>query len=80
MVVASKAGAPTNPSWYYNLLATGRGSVELGGGRFDVRVRIVEGEERDKLFAKVAARFPIYASYQQRTGRRIPIVELKRYG
>jgi deazaflavin-dependent oxidoreductase (nitroreductase family) len=78
LLVASKAGAPTNPSWYYNLLAAGRASVELGGGHFDVRVRIVEGDERDELFAKVAARFPIYASYQQRTRRRIPIVELKR--
>jgi deazaflavin-dependent oxidoreductase (nitroreductase family) len=80
LVVASKAGAPTNPSWYYNLLAMGRGSVELGGGRFDVRVRIVKGEERDELFARVAARFPIYASYQRRTRRRIPIVELKHSG
>jgi deazaflavin-dependent oxidoreductase (nitroreductase family) len=78
LVVASKAGAPTNPSWYHNVRAAGCASVELGDGRFDVRARIVEGDERDELFAKVAARFPIYASYQQRTHRRIPIVELKR--
>ena len=78
LVVASKAGAATNPSWYHNLLAAGRASVELGVGRFDVRVRVVEGGERDELFAMVAARFPTYASYQQRTDRRIPIVELKR--
>jgi deazaflavin-dependent oxidoreductase (nitroreductase family) len=61
-----------------NASKAGRGSVELGGGRFDVRVRVVEGDARDDLFAEVAARFPIYASYQQRTRRRIPIVELKR--
>ena len=29
-VFASKAGAPTHPDWYYNLVAAGTGEVELG--------------------------------------------------
>jgi deazaflavin-dependent oxidoreductase (nitroreductase family) len=29
-VFASKAGAPANPDWYYNLTAAGEGSVEIG--------------------------------------------------
>ena len=29
-VLASKGGAPTNPDWYYNLVANPSASVEMG--------------------------------------------------
>src|SRR6201999_4632666 len=35
-VFASKAGAPTDPEWYRNLMAAGGGSVEGGGEAYDV--------------------------------------------
>ncbi len=35
-VFASKAGAPTNPDWYHNLVANPRATVELGKETFDV--------------------------------------------
>jgi deazaflavin-dependent oxidoreductase (nitroreductase family) len=78
IIVASKAGAPTNPGWYYNLLATPTASVELAHTSFDVHARIAEGDERDRLFEKVAKHFPIYADYQQKTRRRIPVIVLER--
>ena len=34
-VVASKAGAPTSPDWYHNLLANPQVEVEFGDERFD---------------------------------------------
>ena len=78
VVLASKAGAPTNPSWYHNLLAHPRAVVELGDATFAVRSSVAEGEERERLFATQAAQLPIYAEYQQRTTRRIPVVVLER--
>ena len=30
VIVASKGGAPTNPDWYYNLLANPRATIEVG--------------------------------------------------
>jgi deazaflavin-dependent oxidoreductase (nitroreductase family) len=80
IVVASNAGASTNPAWYHNLLATPRATVELPTESFDVQALIPEGREREHLFQRVVDRFPIYANYQQRTGRRIPIVVFERIG
>ena len=31
VIFASKAGAPTNPAWYHNLLANPSATVEVGG-------------------------------------------------
>src|SRR5882762_6033938 len=39
VVVASKGGAPTNPSWYHNLKAHPEVSVEIGGQKFKVRAQ-----------------------------------------
>ena len=35
-VFASKAGAPSNPDWYYNLVTAGAGAVEIGTEKYDV--------------------------------------------
>src|SRR6201991_498709 len=40
-VFASKAGAPTDPDWYRNLVAAGDGSVERGTETYKVAVRDV---------------------------------------
>src|SRR5438046_2052729 len=37
VVIASKAGAPTNPAWYHNLVANPRVMVEVGAERFEAR-------------------------------------------
>src|SRR6476659_9437604 len=47
IVIASKAGAPTNPDWYYNLLANPTVTIEIGQERFQVRASIAEGQERE---------------------------------
>jgi len=80
LIIASKAGASTNPAWYHNLVANPTASVELPTEFFDVQARVATGDERDRLFHKVAEHFPIYAGYQQKTGRRIPVVVLERIG
>jgi deazaflavin-dependent oxidoreductase (nitroreductase family) len=80
VIVASKRGAPTNPAWYHNLVARPTATIEVGMERFEVRWRIAEGEERDRLFAQLAARLPMFADYQRRTTRRIPVLVLERAG
>ena len=42
-VFASKAGAPTNPDWYHNLLADPRASIEVGTDTVQVKARVAEG-------------------------------------
>ena len=77
-VFASKGGAPTNPDWYYNLTAAGKGSVELGTGTFSVSVRELHGEEHDRIYAEQARRYPGFAEYAEKTAgvRTIPVLEL----
>ena len=50
-VFASKAGAPTNPDWYHNLLAHPEVEVEFGDDRFDAVASPVTGPERDRIYA-----------------------------
>ena len=78
LLIASKAGAHSNPAWYHNVLATPTASVELPNESFDVQARVPEGAERDGLFEMVTEHFRIYADYQSRTARRIPVVVLER--
>jgi len=78
VVIASKAGAPTNPAWYHNLVAHPDATVELGRERFQVKAVIAAGEERRRLFDNQAKQLPIFADYQKRTSRQIPVVVLER--
>ncbi len=79
-VFGSKGGAPTNPDWYYNLTADGSGSIERGAESYDVDVREVTGDERDRVYAEQSRRYPGFADYERRTAgiRTIPVLELRR--
>jgi deazaflavin-dependent oxidoreductase (nitroreductase family) len=79
-VFASKAGAPTHPEWYRNLIAAGHGRVETGDEDFAVDVAELEGEARDRVFEEQARRFPGFAEYAEKTAgvRTIPVLSLRR--
>ena len=78
VVIASFAGAPNNPPWYHNLIANPVATVELGSERFQVRAETTSGEERQRLFNRQAEQMPIFADYQKKTTRQIPVIVLKR--
>jgi deazaflavin-dependent oxidoreductase (nitroreductase family) len=78
LVYASRGGAPTNPDWYLNLVRDPHVVVEVGSERFDAAATPLKGEERDRLYAEHAARWPQFAEYQAKTDRVIPVVALVR--
>jgi deazaflavin-dependent oxidoreductase (nitroreductase family) len=79
VIIASKGGAPTNPDWYYNLLANPTVTVELGTERFQAQATVVtDSQEHDRLYAKMVERLPGFAEYQQKTSRIIPVITLER--
>ena len=80
VVFASKAGAPTNPDWYHNLVAHPSTTVEVGTETFEVDAHVTTGTERDELFARQAGLYPGFAEYQEKTDRVIPVVALTRKG
>jgi deazaflavin-dependent oxidoreductase (nitroreductase family) len=78
VIIASKAGSPTNPAWYHNLLAHPEVTVEVGSEKFQARAVEVKGAERDRLFDAQAGLMPQFNEYKARTTRVIPVLALER--
>ena len=78
VVIASNAGAPTDPDWYRNLVATPNVTVEVGTETYDAIAVVLEGAERSETWARIVARYPFFAEHQTKTPRQIPVVLLER--
>lgn len=78
VVVASKGGAPANPSWYENLRADPDATIEVRDETVPVRASTAEGEERERLWSLMTEVWPAYDEYQTKTDREIPVVVLSR--
>lgn len=80
VIIASKAGAPEHPHWFHNLVANPLVTVEVGTETFAARATVVEGEERQRLYAQQAERMPVFQEYAAKAGREIPVVVLEKMG
>jgi deazaflavin-dependent oxidoreductase (nitroreductase family) len=80
LLFASNAGASSDPAWYRNLVADPAVTIELGTTSFPATAVPVEGEERDRLYARQARLSPAFAAYQAKTSRTIPVVAVHRTG
>ncbi len=78
IIAAAKGGAPTNPDWYYNILAHPDVTLEVGTEQFKAHTTILEGEERDRVVADIVKQAPGVSAMLQKTTRVIPIIALKR--
>lgn len=78
VIIASFAGGPKSPPWYFNLVANPEATVEVGTECFRVRATVTSGEERERLFNRQAEQMPIFNEYRQKTTRQIPVVVLTR--
>jgi len=76
VIIASKGGAPTNPDWYYNILANPQVTVEVGIQQFAARASIAAEPERTRLYNKMVEMMPGFAEYQKKTTRIIPVIVL----
>ena len=79
-IFASKAGAPTNPDWYDNLIAAGHATVEVLTSTYQATVTELHGAERERVFAEQVKRMPGFGEYAQKTEgiRTIPVLRLTR--
>jgi deazaflavin-dependent oxidoreductase (nitroreductase family) len=78
VIIASKGGAPTNPDWYYNLVAHPDVTVEVGTGQFQVHATVAAEPDRTRLYQQMVAMMPGFAEYEQKTTRKIPVIILTR--
>jgi F420H(2)-dependent quinone reductase len=75
--VASKGGMPTNPVWYYNLVADPQIELQDGPVKTDMTARLVTGDEKATWWKRAVAAYPDYADYQEKTTREIPVFVLE---
>ncbi|MEU8206526.1 nitroreductase/quinone reductase family protein [Streptosporangium sp. NPDC049046] len=80
LVIASAGGAPNHPAWFHNLVADPLVTVEDGIFTYQARAVVLEGAERDRVFARAAEADPGWADYQAKTARVIPVVALQQVG
>jgi len=77
LIVASAAGAPGNPAWYYNIAAhPDRIRIEVGGREVAVIADQLHDAERTPAWEQIIAAAPRFAQYQQKTDRELPIIRL----
>jgi len=80
VVFASKAGAPTHPDWYHNLLADPDVTAEIGTETRRFRARVAGEDERERLWTLQKRDYPGFAEYEAKTDRQIPVVVLELAG
>ena len=80
VVFASKAGAPTNPAWFHNLVANPEVSAEVGTETRRLHARVTSGDERERLWSAQKQEYPGFADYEAKTDREIPVVVLEPAG
>jgi len=78
LVVASKGGSPTHPSWYLNLLEQPDVSVQVHGDHFAASARTATAQEKPELWRLMTSKWPAYDQYQHNTTREIPVLVVER--
>ena len=78
VILASKGGSPSHPSWYHNLVKHSEVTVETGKEKFKARAHVAEGDEYERLFSQHANINPTFDDYRKKTTRKIPVIVLER--
>jgi deazaflavin-dependent oxidoreductase (nitroreductase family) len=78
IVVASRGGDDRPPAWFLNLEANSAVEVSTRARRKQpMRARVADPAERLRLWPRVVTDHPMYAEYQTKTTREIPLVFLQ---
>lgn len=76
VLIASNSGASQHPQWWFNLQTHSQAKVQIGRNIVAVTAQQADGEERQRLWSLITAKYPEFNTYQQRTTREIPVVIL----
>jgi len=78
VVVASKGGGPTNPDWYYNVVANPGVEVEYGSEKYEARATVTSEPERSELYGKMEEVLSAFTTYKEQMTRIMPVITLTR--
>jgi deazaflavin-dependent oxidoreductase (nitroreductase family) len=77
LIVASKAGSATHPAWLFNLAKNpDKVWVRVGERRLKVMPETLGGAERDEVWQRITMRSPVFAGYETKTDRELPVIRL----
>jgi len=76
IIIASNSGQPTHPAWYYNLKSNPQVTVQVLDKVLSVTAEVLTGEARTLAWQQVIASAPLYANYEKKTTREIPVILL----
>ena len=74
VLVASKGGDDRDPQWYRNLTVNPDVEIHIEGEVRRLRARTATPQEKEELWPQILRVYRGYGSYQQRSGRDIPVV------
>lgn len=77
LIIGSKGGHDEHPVWFLNLEANPECEIRVGAPPVKARARVLEGDERATAWKKITERHHVYAKYQSRSPREIPVVALE---
>ncbi len=78
LAVASKGGAPDNPTWYANFVAHPKVDLQDRAEKHSYSARVLAGAERAEWWQRAVDTWAQYAVYQDSTDREIPVFLLER--
>lgn len=76
VVVGSDGAAKHDPQWWKNLQVNPAGAVRVGRKKRNVKATLATGPERERLWELGKTANPMWAKYQVRTERELPVVIL----
>lgn len=81
ILFASNLGAARHPSWFHNIVASPRVTVELGEQTFEADATVLDGSDRTAMWKRLVTKRPFLVEHQQKAGdREIPLLALRRIG
>jgi len=78
LIIGFYHGVDTNPAWVHNLRANPTAHIEMGTESFDAIARELPPDEREEIIPKITEIQPIFAEYQAKVSRVIPIFHLQK--
>lgn len=78
VIIASNGGSARHPAWWFNLRSQPDASVQIGRQTYPVTAVETAGEERERLWRRMADMYKGYDAYTKKTTREIPVVVLHR--
>lgn len=77
VVTASNGGKRSNPGWFFNLQSNPDVTIVVHGARVRAVAEIADPDKRRELWARLVQIAPMYAGYEKRAPREIPMALLR---